>query len=131
MRENFDYNFLYFIFHDLCNLLHNDVIQVFTNTKKIFLAENEGRNSGSLAWRLARGEMQCGSSQSYTFKLTEKEVNKKEFLVKYSPARDEYIRVSSDGEVQKGWQTGVKEVKDVIRKHETDWKTVYLARCGV
>lgn len=57
-------------------------------------------------------------------------MNKKEFLVKYSSARDEYVRVSSDGEIRKGWQTGIKEVKDIFRKHEADWKTVYLARCG-
>ncbi|XP_047480143.1 peptide-N(4)-(N-acetyl-beta-glucosaminyl)asparagine amidase-like [Penaeus chinensis] len=106
-----------------------EIAEFFRAEKHYKETENEGRNSGSLAWRLARGEKQYGSSQSYMFKLTEKEVNKKEFLVKYSPARDEYIRVSSDGEIQKGWQTGVKEVKDVFRKHETDWKTVYLARC--
>ena len=93
-------------------------------------AEKEGRSSGSLAWRLARGESQAVGGQNQIFTLTSQELEKKEFVLKYSPARDEYIRVSSDGEMLKGLQAGVKEAKDVFRKHETDWKMVYIARNG-
>ncbi|XP_071523936.1 peptide-N(4)-(N-acetyl-beta-glucosaminyl)asparagine amidase [Panulirus ornatus] len=90
-------------------------------------SENEGRCSGSLSWRLARGETQSISTSSYIFELTQEEVKKKEFLVKYSSARDEYVRVTS-AEVIKGWQAGVRSAKDVMRKHEADWKMVYIAR---
>ncbi|KAK3866513.1 hypothetical protein Pcinc_027958 [Petrolisthes cinctipes] len=94
--------------------------------------ECEGRQSGSLAWRLSRGETK--NSSKYTFKLSKQEEEKREFLVKYSVAQDEYLRVSAAGgeenkeNLLKGWQAGTHSAKDIFRKHETDWKFVYLAR---
>lgn len=78
----------------------------------------------------------AGESSKYTFKLSQKEEEKREFLVKYSVARDEYLRISiTEGEEKeemllKGWQAGVHSARNIFRKHEKDWKFVYLARTG-
>lgn len=106
----------------------------------IFSGECEGRLSGSLAWRLGRGETtqlseMAEESSKYTFKLSQKEEEKREFLVKYSVARDEYHRTSTtEGEEKemllKGWQAGMHSARNIFRKHEKDWKFVYLTRTG-
>lgn len=91
-----------------------------------------GRTTGSLAWRMARGEI--GSSQAptsaepFVFKLTEEERKSKVFHVKYSCAKDEYIRVSKNSEVIKPFSSCVNKQQNVFRKEERDWKMAYLAR---
>lgn len=91
-----------------------------------------GRTTGSLAWRMARGEI--GSSQAptsaepFVFKLTEEERRSKVFHVKYSCAKDEYIRVSKNSEVIKPFSSCVNKQQNVFRKEERDWKMAYLAR---
>ncbi|XP_069940882.1 peptide-N(4)-(N-acetyl-beta-glucosaminyl)asparagine amidase isoform X2 [Cherax quadricarinatus] len=107
--------------------LVSEIAEFFAPQRVLKASENEGRCSGSLSWRLARGETQAVGISSYTFKLKPEEIEKKEFMVKYSSARDEYLRVSA-GEMMKGWNSGVKSARDIIRKHETDWKMVYVSR---
>lgn len=91
-----------------------------------------GRTTGSLAWRMARGEI--GSSQAptsaepFVFKLTEEERKSKVFHIKYSCAKDEYIRVSKNSEVIKPFSSCVNKQQNVFRKEERDWKMAYLAR---
>lgn len=91
-----------------------------------------GRTTGSLAWRMARGEV--GSSQAptnaepFVFKLTAEEQKSKVFHVKYSCAKDEYIRVSKNSEVTKSFSSCVNKQQNVFRKEERNWKMVYLAR---
>lgn len=91
-----------------------------------------GRTTGSLAWRMARGEI--GSSQAptsaepFVFKLTEEERKSKVFHVKYSCAKDEYIRVSKNSEVIKPFSSCANKQQNVFRKEERDWKMAYLAR---
>ena len=46
--------------------------------------------------------------------------------VEYSCVQDMYTRVG--GDTMQGWGAAVQEVENVLRKEETDWRMVYLAR---
>ncbi|TRY66944.1 hypothetical protein TCAL_03733 [Tigriopus californicus] len=97
---------------------------------KIDPSKLSGRQSGSAAWRLARGEMGLGL-ESFTpnvWKLTDHEVESKTFHLKYNVVHDQYRRVSNNDEVISGWDKGVLEAENVLRKLEADWKQCYLAR---
>jgi len=81
-----------------------------------------GRTSGSLIWRLARGEIQ---TKNYIWTPSKNEVFNKKFDLKYSTAMDKYIH---DNIILEGWQNGVYDYKSLFRKEESDWKQVYLCR---
>ena len=101
------------------------------STRTLSEAEKQGRQTGSLAWRLARGETGSSSvSNCSSFQLTEGEIAAKTFHVEFDVVEDAYIRVSDNKSVVKGWQNCVKESENVARKEELDWKMVYLARTG-
>lgn len=89
----------------------------------------EGRSSGSLAWRLARGEIDNSPEQSgYVFRLTPHEADRMYFSVKYSCADDKYVRNSGKHTETPSWASCVFSHSNVFRKVESDWKMVYLAR---
>ncbi|XP_055304059.1 peptide-N(4)-(N-acetyl-beta-glucosaminyl)asparagine amidase [Sitodiplosis mosellana] len=97
--------------------------------------EKKGRSSGSLSWRLTRGEdQQCTSNNFFVFNATETEANAKEFNVRFSSAKNEYERYlhRSNGveptETAKTWQSCAYRWEKIFRKEERDWKMVYLAR---
>ncbi|KAG9476142.1 hypothetical protein GDO78_002955 [Eleutherodactylus coqui] len=85
-----------------------------------------GRVSGSLAWRVARGESGL-KAKSFVFVPTEKEKTDKRFHLQYNIVDDRYTRVLNDEEIS-GWENGVYMTESVCRKVEDDWKMVYLAR---
>ncbi|XP_076249048.1 N-glycanase Pngl [Calliopsis andreniformis] len=90
----------------------------------------EERSSGSLAWRLARGEVTEPSPEtSYTWDIS---TYGETFHMYYSIIKDVYKVTDIDGKVQLelcGWQSGVNSMKGgIFRKVENDWKMVYLAR---
>ena len=98
------------------------------STRKADTDECIGRSSGSLAWRQVRGE--TGSDQiksSTVIRLSEKEQEKRLIQLKYSCAKDCYVRNSSE-ELTIGWQHLVYEAVAIQRKEERDWKMCYLAR---
>ncbi|XP_013415884.1 peptide-N(4)-(N-acetyl-beta-glucosaminyl)asparagine amidase-like [Lingula anatina] len=109
-----------------------ELVEFMTPKKELKEGEDVGRQSGSLAWRIARGEVgappKLKTNTPVIFKLTDVEKEKKLFHLKYCCASDTYIRVSNDSEEVKGWQAGVFEEDSVFRKEEHDWKMVYLAR---
>merc|ERR1712179_470582 len=105
-----------------------EIAESFQSSKESKEGESEGRISGSLAWRLGRGETQEQKGTSYIFNITQAEITKKEFLVKYSPSSDMYVFVSRNGEELKGWHSGINSQKDIFRKQESDWHMVYLTR---
>ena len=92
--------------------------------------EGTGRESGSQAWRLARGETgkPAQKAQTTVIKPTKTEIDNLCVHLKYCCATDEYLRVSDGGHVTKRWDTMISDVSQVQRKEEHDWKMVYLAR---
>ncbi|KAM7372787.1 hypothetical protein PAMP_007684 [Pampus punctatissimus] len=106
----------------------------FISPKKPKPGELGGRNSGSLAWRLARGETRgadTGTSTQtpgYVFTPTEKEKSDRLLHVRYSATKDQYCRVSSNAAVIQSWDQCVWRKESVFRKVENDWQMVYIAR---
>ncbi|XP_072303452.1 peptide-N(4)-(N-acetyl-beta-glucosaminyl)asparagine amidase [Eucyclogobius newberryi] len=93
-----------------------------------------GRNSGSLAWRVARGESRAPDTQTpartsgFVFTPTDEEKRAQQLHVRYSVSTDQYCRVSNHAQVIPGWEQCVWQSEAVFRKEETDWQMVYLAR---
>ncbi|XP_054462106.1 peptide-N(4)-(N-acetyl-beta-glucosaminyl)asparagine amidase [Anoplopoma fimbria] len=106
----------------------------FISPKKPKPGEMGGRNSGSLAWRIARGETRkadAGTSTQaagYVFTPTEKEKSDRLLHVRYSATKDQYCRESNNSEVIQSWDQCVWSKESVFRKVENDWQMVYIAR---
>ncbi|XP_064836151.1 peptide-N(4)-(N-acetyl-beta-glucosaminyl)asparagine amidase [Oncorhynchus masou masou] len=105
----------------------------FISPKTPKQGELGGRNSGSLAWRNARGETGPGTTPSaaaaeFVFVPTEKEKSGRVFHLRYNSTKDHYCRVSNDSEDIQGWDKTVWRKESVFRKLENDWQMVYLAR---
>ncbi|XP_075968972.1 peptide-N(4)-(N-acetyl-beta-glucosaminyl)asparagine amidase [Anarhichas minor] len=106
----------------------------FISPKKPKQGELGGRNSGSLAWRIARGETRkadAGTSTQatgYVFTPTEKEKSDRLLHVRYSATKDQYCRVSNNSEVVQSWDQCVWRKESVFRKVEDDWQMVYITR---
>ncbi|XP_077446972.1 peptide-N(4)-(N-acetyl-beta-glucosaminyl)asparagine amidase isoform X1 [Stigmatopora argus] len=93
-----------------------------------------GRISGSLDWKIARGEVggsiSCITKQGagYVFMPTDKEKKVKLIHVLYNATKDQYYRISNDFEVIQHWDRCVWSKESVFRKVEIDWEMVYIAR---
>ena len=113
----------------LCDRLVAELVE-FTVVKTAGEGEGEGRQSGSLAWRLARGETTSNvqTPKTVVIKPTPEELKHGAIHVKYCCALNQYIRVLNSEEKIDGWESLVYKSENVFRKHEQDWKTVYLAR---
>uniref|UniRef100_A0A665UVZ1 Peptide-N(4)-(N-acetyl-beta-glucosaminyl)asparagine amidase n=1 Tax=Echeneis naucrates TaxID=173247 RepID=A0A665UVZ1_ECHNA len=97
----------------------------FISPKRPKPGELGGRNSGSLAWRLARGETR---TPGYVFTPTEKEKSDRILHMCYSSTKDQYCRLSNGNEVIQSWDQCVWRAESVFRKVESDWQMVYIAR---
>lgn len=86
-----------------------------------------GRQSGSLAWRTARGEMGQAAAAAVTITPEPAEITASSIQLQYNCSTDTYHRPAANISV-KGWQSLVCEAKNVFRKEEKDWKMCYLAR---
>lgn len=88
----------------------------------------QGRTSGSLSWRLGRGECTLSSSKTgVVIQLSEHEIKARKLHLKYSCASDKYIRVIDSSETNQ-WDSLIFLQANIFRKVEYDWNTVYLAR---
>ncbi|XP_063221639.1 peptide-N(4)-(N-acetyl-beta-glucosaminyl)asparagine amidase isoform X2 [Bacillus rossius redtenbacheri] len=87
-------------------------------------AELQGRTSGSLAWRLARREVQ--EAAAHTWVAGPEHLAALRLKVGYCTAGDRY-EAGPRGDVP-GWQSGAFSVQNVFRKVEHDWGFIYLAR---
>ncbi|XP_011695997.1 PREDICTED: peptide-N(4)-(N-acetyl-beta-glucosaminyl)asparagine amidase [Wasmannia auropunctata] len=91
----------------------------------------EGRTSGSVMWRLARGEItpQVDTEKNYIWDISK---YGETFELQYNIVKDQY-RVTRDAstvlEEKSGWLEGMNATEGgIFRKAENDWKMVYLAR---
>ena len=98
---------------------------MFSKSQKLSGEELQGRQSGSLAWRLSRQE----TSQGYTIRPNEAEINDMKIDISYDINKDSYIRKTSSGQdVISHWSSMTLANANVFKKEEFDWKMVYLAR---
>uniref|UniRef100_A0A8B9ZJP0 Peptide-N(4)-(N-acetyl-beta-glucosaminyl)asparagine amidase n=1 Tax=Anas platyrhynchos TaxID=8839 RepID=A0A8B9ZJP0_ANAPL len=111
-------------------LLQRTIVELvqFISPKPPKPGEFGGRTSGSMAWRVARGEAGSEKRKEVIFVPSEKEKTSKLFHLTYNIVEDSYIRISNNNEKITGWEAGVWKAESIWRKVETDWKMVYLAR---
>ena len=103
---------------------------MLAKSESLSAEESQGRQSGSLAWRLSRHETKAESSRNYVIVPTDLE---KENLVvdfQYDIRKDEYLRKSNADEKISNWNALVFQVENMFKKDEHDWKMTYLARKG-
>lgn len=112
-----------------------ELVSFLSVQKEITEEEKQGRTSGGVEWRRARGELgQPKEVQpGYVFKPTGKDVQAGRMRVRYSCVADEYYRGLEDDVIPgnddvKGWRNGVESVTSMFRKEELDWKMTYLVR---
>jgi len=90
-----------------------------------------GRQSGSLAWRLGRGETHSTNfSGGYVWRPNAVEIKNRCIHIQYCTGTDSYKRPGGGDDVIKGWQNGAFAVDSIFMKEEKDWKMLYLARAG-
>nr|KAG5694322.1 hypothetical protein BaRGS_035190 [Batillaria attramentaria] len=114
-------------------MLHRLVVELVEFlTPKTASSENlPGRTTGSLSWRLARGELGKAVTtrqHQYVFRLMESEKDSEVLHIKYSCAKDLYVRSSSQDVPTWKWHSCTYSARSVLRKEESDWKMAYLAR---
>ncbi|XP_014374255.1 peptide-N(4)-(N-acetyl-beta-glucosaminyl)asparagine amidase [Alligator sinensis] len=111
-------------------LQHRIIVELveFISPKTPKPGELSGRTSGSVAWRIARGEIDSEKGGDAVFIPSGNEKTSKLFHLCYNVVEDNYTRVSNNNEKINGWEKGVWKVESLWRKVETDWKMVYLAR---
>ncbi|KAM6222773.1 peptide-N(4)-(N-acetyl-beta-glucosaminyl)asparagine amidase isoform 1-T1 [Rhynchocyon petersi] len=110
-------------------LLQRIIVELveFISPKTPKPGELGGRISGSVAWRVARGEMGLEANET-VFIPSENERTSKELHLCYNVVSDSYVRVSDNNHTISGWENGVWKMESVFRKVEADWDMVYLAR---
>lgn len=103
-----------------------------SKTGNVKESEMEGRESGSLAWRLARQELGSGQTDNpsgFIWQITrDKLFQGSKYLLTYDSVKDEYCSCAE--ETKSGWKSGARRVENLFQKKEHDWKMVYLARNG-
>jgi len=107
-----------------------DCLEMLT-PRKVKEDDKVGRKTGSLAWRLARGELGAIGDvdpveSGWVFRPSAEEIGNGSFSVQFFMAGDYYLL--GDGSKKEGWKSGVNQVDNVTKKKEHDWKKVYLAR---
>ena len=111
-----------------------EVIELMSPPKREVTGEElKGRQTGSLEWRISRGECGTGGTEEFggCFYPTDTEIEAKVFHLEFDPVSNEYKRPlagKKENEIIEGWQKGVKDAENIFRKVEHDWDMVYLAR---
>ena len=81
-----------------------------------------GRQTGSLAWRLARGELGV-SSEGWVWRPSEQDTEAGVMIVEYNVVTDQYCH---GDQVREGFRSGTWTCNNLARKIETDWNMVTL-----
>ena len=104
---------------------------MFSKSKNDFTEEeSQGRQSGSLAWRLSRAETELESSKTIVIKPKPLEEESMIIDILFDITKDIYVRKSNGDEQISGWSNLAFEVDNLLKKEESDWNMVYLARKG-
>ncbi|XP_057595480.1 peptide-N(4)-(N-acetyl-beta-glucosaminyl)asparagine amidase isoform X3 [Hippopotamus amphibius kiboko] len=108
-------------------LLQRIIVELveFISPKSPKPGELGGRISGSLAWRVARGEADPESKETL-FIPSENEKISKQLHLCYNIVKNQYVRVSSNNRTISGWENGVWRMESIFRKVETDWHMIKL-----
>lgn len=89
--------------------------------------EEVGRQSGSLQWRLNRGEIRVPEKATgFAFKASSSSEGR--FRVQYNSVKDSYVSVGQNTSEIKGWDNCAYKYQSIRHMIENDWKMVYLAR---
>ncbi|XP_053208319.1 peptide-N(4)-(N-acetyl-beta-glucosaminyl)asparagine amidase-like [Panonychus citri] len=91
--------------------------------KKLKENEKQSRTSGSIAWRVARGE--CSTNQSSHVIRFNKHTNDDSHRFTYQSVLDIYL---TDGDKLSGWSSATFSCENIYKKVERDWKMTYLCR---
>ncbi|KAK2090236.1 Peptide-N(4)-(N-acetyl-beta-glucosaminyl)asparagine amidase [Saguinus oedipus] len=108
-------------------LLQRIIVELveFISPKTPKPGELGGRISGSVAWRVARGEMGLERKETL-FIPSENEKISKQLLLCYNIVKDRYVRVSNNNQTISGWENGVWKMESIFRKVETDWHMEFI-----
>jgi len=105
----------------------NDCLEMLT-PRKVGDGDKVSRKTGSLAWKIARGEMgSVSTDEGFVFRPMKKDIDNGFYGMEFYIARDSYLLENGD-EIE-GWRKGVFQLENVNKKVEPDWHKVYLARC--
>ena len=92
-------------------------------------SELHGRQSGSLAWKLSRGETdEDDVTNGSIFEINQQECEHGSILIEYNSVKDVYYRNRIEENKKNGWIDRVNSCSNVQRKVERDWKMTYLSR---
>ena len=103
---------------------------MLAKSESLSAEESQGRQSGSLAWRLSRHETKIEESKNYVIVPSDLEKENLVLDLQYDIRQDTYCRKSNRDEKIKTWTAMVFEVENMFKKDEHDWKMTYLARKG-
>nr|CAH7728170.1 unnamed protein product [Callosobruchus chinensis] len=102
----------------------------FLVEKKSTDEDKKGRISGSTAWKLRRGEIQCDvKSHIWTIHSSDL-IDSNTINIKYCCSQDKY-EYSSGSKILKGleqWSSGAFSHQSLFRKVENDWMMAYICR---
>lgn len=99
--------------------------------RKLKDQEHVGRSSGSLDWRLSRGETHAADDIKHIWIINNEDASGNSITLRYSSSVDQYEYITTKNKIVKnGWKSGIFEQEQVFRKEEKDWKMTYLARKG-
>ena len=93
--------------------------------RSVTSGDKVGRQTGSLAWRLARGELGVAPASEWMWQPSVSDLEDGIMTVEYDVVNDKYRHgdVTKDGFLSGSWSS-----VNMARKVETDWNMVYIAR---
>lgn len=94
--------------------------------RSVTSGDQVGRQTGSLAWRLARGELgEVNTDTQWVWEPSEADMEAGVMTLEYSVVEDVY---RTGVMVREGFMSGLWSGRNVARKVEHDWNMAYIAR---
>lgn len=118
------------------NIFLGTITRIIKLFRKPTDSESQGRTSGSLTWRLQRGEAGTNPIANHKWIATERDLNSGQMDIRYSSTKDHYERLTITRDTTEithtleKWENGVYLANGMFRKEEKDWKMVYISRKG-